>query len=104
MREEQKILNHLVGSDGNGSDTANIFQQLQTVSEQGVDKIDYQQQIDRWNKYQELLDKIDKKCGSKDVVGVKLARNVKHNFKVFTDVSYAGLSVIGLVALLVLWG
>jgi hypothetical protein len=104
MREEQKILNQLIGKGGNGNDTDNIFQQLQSVSEQRVDEIDYQQQIDRWNKYQELLDKIDKKCGSKDVVGVRLARNVKHNFKVFTDVSYAGLSVIGLVGLLVLWG
>jgi hypothetical protein len=100
MREEQKILNHHINIDGKDGN-ANILQQLQGVTKQRVDQLDYQQQIERWNRYQALLDGIDKKCGRH--VGVRLARNVKHNFRVFTDVSYAGLSIIGIVALMVLW-
>ena len=80
----------------------NIFRQLKAVASQGVADIDYEQQIDRWNKYQELLDKIDKKCGRQ--VGVRLARNVKHNVKVFTDTTTAALSIIALTALMSIWG
>jgi hypothetical protein len=101
MREEQKILNHHINIDGKDGN-ADILQQLQGVTKQRVDQLDYQQQIERWNRYQELLDEIDKRCGTH--VGVRLDRNVKHNFRVFTDVSYAGLSVIGMVALMGLWG
>ena len=80
----------------------NIFRQLKAIASQGVPDIDYEQQIDRWNKYQELLDKIDKKCGRQ--VGVRLARNVKHNVKVFTDTTTAALSIIALTALMSIWG
>jgi hypothetical protein len=80
----------------------NIFRQLKAIASQGVPEIDYEQQIDRWNKYQELLDKIDKKCGRQ--VGVRLARNVKHNVKVFTDTTTAALSIIALTALMSIWG
>jgi hypothetical protein len=38
-------------------------------------KMDYQQQIERWNKYQEILDEIGKKCNRR-VADVRLARNV----------------------------
>ena len=95
------ILNNICKDSNEGSATASILQQLQKVIEQGVDEIDYQRQIDRWNRDQELLDKIDKKCNRR--VGVRLARNVKHNFKTFTDTSLSGLAVIGTTALLVLW-
>jgi hypothetical protein len=95
------ILNNICKDSNEGSATASILQQLQKVIEQGVDEIDYQRQIDRWNRDQELLDKIDKKCNRR--VGVRLARNVKHNFKTFTDTSSSGLAVIGTTALLVLW-
>jgi hypothetical protein len=88
--------------DHNTSIGGNIFRQLKAVASQRVSSMDYEQQIDRWNKYQELLDKIDKKCGRR--VGVKLARNVKHNVKIFTDATTAALAIISLTALMSIWG
>jgi hypothetical protein len=88
--------------DSSTSGAGNIFRQLKTVASQRVSVIDYEQQIDRWNKYQELLDKIDKKCGRR--VGVRLARNVKHNVKIFTDTTTAALAIIALTALMSIWG
>jgi hypothetical protein len=46
--------------------TTNILQQLQSVMEQ---------RVERWNKYQEILDEIGKKCNRR-VADVRLARNV----------------------------
>jgi hypothetical protein len=106
MRGEQKNddLKHIfnICKDGSSGNTNVLLQQLQNVTEQKVDEIDYQQQIERWNKYQELLDEIGKRCGRD--VGVSLARNVKHNIKIFTDVSFPGLAMISSVALISLLG
>jgi hypothetical protein len=90
--------------DSNNSSTVggNIFRQLKALASQRVADIDYEQQIHRWNKYQELLDKLDKKCGRR--VGVRLARNVKHNVKTFTDTATAALAIIALTALMSMWG
>ena len=89
--------------NGNSSSIAgNIFRQLKAVASQRVADIDYKQQIDRWNQYQELLDKIDKKCSRQ--VGVKLSRNVRHNVKTFTDATTAALGTIALTALMSMWG
>ena len=89
--------------NGNSSSIAgNIFRQLKAVASQRVADIDYEQQIARWNQYQELLDKIDKKCSRQ--VGVKLSRNVKHNVKTFTDATTAALGTIALTALMSMWG
>lgn len=79
----------------------NIFRQLKAIVSQRISDIDYEEQIDRWNRYQELLDKIDKKCGRQ--VGVRLARNAKHNVKIFTDTTTAALSIIALTALMSMW-
>jgi len=81
---------------------ANILRQLKAVASQRVADIDYEQQIDRWNQYQELLDKIDKKCGTQS--GVRLSRNVKHNVKTFTETTIAALGIIALTALMSMWG
>ena len=59
-------------SNNNSSIGGKIFRQLKTVASQRVADIDYEQQIARWNEYQELLDKIDKKCSRH--VGVRLSR------------------------------
>jgi hypothetical protein len=88
--------------DSSTSGAGNIFRQLEIIASQRVSDIDYEQQIDRWNKYQELLDKINKKCGRR--VGVRLARNVKHNVKIFTDTTTAALAIIALTALMSIWG
>ncbi len=79
-----------------------IFQQLKVVASQRVADIDYEQQIERWNQYQELLDKIDKECTRQS--GVRLSRNVKHNVKTFTETAVAGLGFIALIALMSIWG
>ncbi|HEX7033070.1 MAG TPA: hypothetical protein VF172_08725 [Nitrososphaera sp.] len=101
MREEQKILNHFINvEDENGR--TNILHQLQTVKEQRVEEIDYQQQIDRWNRYQGILDKIEERCGAN--TGVRLARNVRHNFNLFTTTSSAALAVVGITGLMALLG
>src|SRR5687768_16963090 len=108
MREEQNLNHYLlnISKDGNGNgNTTNVFQQLQSVTEQRVDEIDYQQQIERWNRYQELLDEIGKRCNRRGaVVGVRLARNVRHNFRVLTDTSSAALTMISMIALMSFWG
>jgi hypothetical protein len=87
--------------DSSASRRRNIFRQLEAVASQRVADIDYEEQIDRWNRYQELLDKIDKKCGRR--VGVRLARNARHNVKIFTDTTTAVLSIITLTALMSMW-
>jgi hypothetical protein len=89
-------------SNNNSSIRGKIFRQLKTVASQRVADIDYEQQIARWNEYQELLDKIDKKCSRH--VGVRLSRNVKHNVKTFTDATTAALGIIALTALMSMWG
>lgn len=89
-------------SNNNRSIGGKIFRQLKTVASQRVADIDYEQQIARWNEYQELLDKIDKKCSRH--VGVRLSRNVKHNVKTFTDATTAALGIIALTALMSMWG
>jgi hypothetical protein len=70
MRREKRRnnnLNHILNTckDGNGGTTTNILQQLQSVTDQ---------RVERWNKYQEILDEIGKKCNRR--VDVRLARNV----------------------------
>jgi hypothetical protein len=75
----------------------NIFRQLEAVASQRVADIDYEQQIARWNQYQELLDKIDKKCNRQ--AGIRLSRNVKHNVRIFNEMAIAVLGFIALTAL-----
>ncbi len=89
-------------NDTRSSSGGNIFLELKSIASQKVADIDYEQQIDRWNKYQELLDKVDKKCNRR--AGVRLSRNVKHNVKTFTETTIAGLGIIALTALMSMWG
>ena len=89
-------------NDNSSSVGRNIFRQLKAVASQRIADIDYEQQIARWNQYQELLDKIDKKCSRH--AGVRLSRNVKHNVKTFTDATTAALGIIALTALMSMWG
>jgi hypothetical protein len=88
--------------DSSSSIGGNIFRQLKAVASQRIADIDYEQQIARWNQYQELLEKIDKKCSRQ--AGVSLSRNVKHNVKTFTDATTATLGIIALTALMSMWG
>ncbi len=89
-------------SSNSSSIGGNFFRQLKAVTSQRVADIDYEQQIARWNQYQELLDKIDKKCSRQ--VGVRLSRNVKHNVKTFTETTIAALGFIALTALMSMAG
>jgi hypothetical protein len=88
--------------NGGSSIGGNIFRQLTDVASQRVPYIDYEQQIARWNQYQELLDKIDKKCSRQ--AGVRLSRNVKHNVKTFTETAMAALGFLALISLMSLAG
>jgi hypothetical protein len=94
--------NAINDSSSNSNFGGKIFRQLKAVASQRVADIDYEQQIARWNEYQELLDKIDKKCSRQ--VGVRLSRNVKHNVNTFTDATTAALGIIALTALMSMWG
>jgi hypothetical protein len=80
----------------------NVFRQLKTIASQRVANIDYEQQIERWNQYQELLDKLDKKCSRQ--AGVRLSRNVKHNVKIFTEMAVAALGFLAMISLMSLAG
>ena len=87
-------------SSSTGGD--NVFRQLKTIASQRVANIDYKQQIERWNQYQELLDKLDKKCSRQ--AGVRLSRNVKHNVKTFTEMAVAALGFLAMISLMSLAG
>ena len=79
-----------------------VFRQLRAVARQRVADIDYEQQIDRWNQYQELLGNIDNKRSRQ--AGVRLSRNVKHNVKTFTETTTGILGFIALIAIMSVWG
>jgi hypothetical protein len=98
----EDVINGGRGSSSSSSIGGNIFRQLKAVANQRVDDIDYEQQIERWNQYQELLDKIDKKCGRQ--AGVRLSRNVKHNVKTFTEMAVAALGFLAMISLMSLAG
>ena len=87
-------------SSNSGGD--NIFRQLKTVTSQRVADIDHAQQIERWNRYQELLDKIGQKCSRQ--AGVMLSRNVEHNVKTFTETAVAALGFLALISFMSLAG
>jgi hypothetical protein len=89
-------------NDNSSGSGENVFRQLKSVASQKVADIDYEQLIDRWNKYQEILDKVDKKCNRR--AGVRLSRNVKHNVKTFTDTATAALGIIALTGLISMSG
>jgi hypothetical protein len=90
------------GGSSSSSIEVNVFRQLKAVANQRIANIDYEQQIDRWNQYQELLDKINNKCDRQ--AGVRLSRNVKHNVKTFTGTATAALGFIALTALVTMCG
>jgi hypothetical protein len=93
----QLFLDEVFNDESSSTGGDNVFRQLKAVASQRIADIDYEQQIAKWNQYQELLDKLDKKCNRQ--AGVRLSRNVKHNLKTFTEVSIAGLGFIALTAL-----
>lgn len=81
-----------------------VLEQLSIVSVGSTtEPLDFQGQIDRWNRYQDLLDQIDEKC-LRTHGDVRLKRNIKHNAKVLHDTEIAIMSTIGLVALLLVVG
>src|SRR5215210_2886177 len=96
------FLDSTINESSSSNSGGNIFRQLKAVASQRVANIDYEQQIDKWNKYQELLDKIDNKCSRR--AGVRLSRNVKHNVKTFTETTIAALGIIALTALMSMLG
>src|SRR5215210_7940613 len=96
------FLDSTINESSSSNSGGNIFRQLKAVASQKVANIDYEQQIDKWNKYQELLDKIDNKCSKQS--GVRLSRNVKHNVKTFTETTIAALGIIALTALMSMLG
>ena len=98
----ENVINGGSSSSSGSSIGGNIFLQLRAVANQRVADIDYEQQIERWNQYQELLDKIDKKCSRE--AGVRLSRNVKHNVKTFTEMAVAALGFLAMISLMSLAG
>ncbi len=97
-----EVFNDESSSSSSSTGGDNVFRQLKTIANQRVADIDHEQQIERWNQYQELLDKIDKKCSRE--AGVRLSRNVKHNVKTFTETAVAALGFIALTALMSMAG
>jgi hypothetical protein len=95
-------LEGVINGSGSSSIGGNVFRKLRAIASQRVPDIDYEQQIARWNQYQDLLDKIDKKCGRQ--AGVRLSRNVKHNVKTFTVAEVIPLGFIALIALMSMVG
>ncbi len=98
----QLFLDKVFNDDSSNTGGDNVFRQLKAVATQRVADIDYEQQIGRWNQYQELLDKIDKRCSGQ--TGVKLSRNVRHNVKTFTETTVAALGFLAMIALMSMAG
>jgi hypothetical protein len=92
------FLEDVINGGSSSSIGEKIFRQLTAIANQRIADIDYEQQIIRWNEYQELLDKIDKKCSRQ--AGVRLSRNVKHNVKIFTGTTVYALGFIAMIALM----
>ncbi len=97
-----EVFNDSSGSSNSGTGDDGIFRQLETIASQRVADTDYEQQIERWNQYQELLDKVEKKCTRQS--GVRISRNIKHNVKTFTETAVAGLGFIALISSMSLVG
>jgi hypothetical protein len=98
----QLFLDEVFNDESSSTGGDNVFHQLKTIASQRVANIDYEQQIERWNQYQELLDKLDKKCSRQ--AGVRLSRNVKHNVKTFTEMAVAALGFLAMISLMSLAG
>ena len=98
----QLFLDEVLNDESSSTGGGNVFRQLKAVASQRVANIDYEQQIERWNQYQELLDKLDKKCSRQ--AGVRLSRNVKHNVKTFTEMAVAALGFLAMISLMSLAG
>jgi hypothetical protein len=98
----QLFLDEVFNDESSSTGGDNVFRQLKTIASQRVANIDYEQQIERWNQYQELLDKLDKKCSRQ--AGVRLSRNVKHNVKTFTEMAVAALGFLAMISLMSLAG
>jgi hypothetical protein len=98
----QLVIDEVFSDKSSRTGGDNVFRKLRTIASQRVADIDYEQQIERWNQYQELLDKIDKKCSRE--AGVRLSRNVKHNVKIFTETAVAALGILALISLMSLAG
>jgi hypothetical protein len=82
--------------------TISVLEQLSDISaEPNVAGLDCHGQIERWNRYQDLLDKIDEKC-LKTQGDVWLKRNIKHNVKVLTYPAIVAFLTICQVALLLI--
>lgn len=77
--------------------TQQLVNKLQEVTQQRVE--DYRGQIDRWNKYQDVLTQIRNKVGQMN--GVHLESNVKYNVPIYdqnTEKIIAAMTAIGLVS------
>lgn len=81
-------------------ENSQMFESLRKVAAERVAKEDYNYQIDRWNQYQELLDKVDRKTGGS--AGVELRRNVKTNWKTWTAPGAAFFGTAMFIAVTVL--
>lgn len=81
------------------------FTQLEQIAKREIAKEDYQQQIDRWNEYQTVLDSIKEQM--QDKRGVALAKNVHSNMEnmdAFDHMLTIMLSFIGGVFLTAIGG
>ncbi len=101
MDSKEHLHNDSTSEKGNRFKDGNmtLLEKLSNVSlETNAAEADFHWQIGRWNRYQELLDRLDEKC-QKTQGDVRLKRNIKHNVKVLTGAELVILSTIGLTAL-----
>ena len=86
-------------SENRQNGNMSLLGQLSHISlEKTASEMDFHWQIGRWNRYQELLDKLDEKCENTEG-DVRLKRNIRHNVKVLGDAELVVLSTISLSAL-----
>lgn len=60
-----------------------MFEALRKTANEQIAREDYMQQIDRWNDYQKLLDKVNEKTRIHS--DVELRRNIKTNIKIWNE-------------------
>lgn len=55
-----------------------LIQELNKVAQEKVPEQDFQQQVDRWNRYQELLDKVERQC---QIQGFQFTKNLRSSYR-----------------------
>lgn len=73
-----------------------LIEELQKVAAENVPKEDYQQQVDRWNRYQTLLGKVEQQC---QLQNFRFSRNINSSYRERRILNVKRGAAIGFIAM-----